>query len=65
MLWTRHEVKIMSQKNAQAKRQQKCKLQAASEPEENMIYAAENSSIKVLAQKRKEEAKQTLYLNRV
>jgi hypothetical protein len=65
MLWTRYEVKNMSQKNAQSKQQQKCKLQTASNPEENVIYAAESSSVKVLAQKRKDEAEQTLYLNRV
>jgi len=55
----------MSQKNAQPKHQQKCKPQAASNPEENMIHAVESSSVKMLFQKRKEEAKQTLYLNRV
>ena len=65
MLWTPYEVKNMSQKNAQPKHQQKCKPQTASNPEENMIYAAESSSVKVLSKKRKEEAQQTLYLNRV
>ena len=65
MLWTRYEVKNMSQKNSQPKHQQKCSLQTAGNAEENMIYAAESSSVKVLSQKRKEEAKQTLYLNRV
>ena len=65
MLWTRYEVKNMFQKNAQPKNQQKCNLQTVGNPEENMIYAAESSSVKVLSKKRKEEAKQTLYLNRV
>ncbi len=54
-------LKIMSQQNAEAK----CKLLSDSVPEGCAFISAKSSKPKMPLQKRKEEAKQTLYLNRV
>ena len=54
----------MSHKNAET-RHQKCKLQADTAPEACAVIAAESSTTMVSLQKRKEEARETLYLNRI
>jgi len=54
----------MSHKNAET-RHQKCKLEPESALKACAVIAAESSQPKVSLQKRKEEAKETLYLNRI
>jgi len=55
----------MSHENGKAGHRQKCKLSAESIPHGCTIVVGKSSNSKVSLQKRKEEAKQTLYLNRV
>ncbi len=55
----------MSQENAEAKQVQTCRLLPDSIPKGCAVISAESSKPKVPLQKRKEEAKETLYLNRV
>jgi len=59
------EVKNMSQKNAEAMRPKACKPLSENCPEVCMVAVEKSSRLEVPLQKRKEEAKQTLYLNRV
>ncbi|MGO8806823.1 MAG: hypothetical protein ACLQO7_09530 [Candidatus Bathyarchaeia archaeon] len=54
----------MSQDNAEAQTQ-KCKLLSDSVPDGCAVITAEGSKLDVPLQKRKEDAKKTLYLNRV
>jgi len=53
----------MSQENEKAKRLQNCKVTTDSIPECAVLVAED--SLKVPSRKRKEEAEQTLYLNRI
>ena len=57
-------LKLMSQDNTEAQTQ-KCKLLPDSVPDGCAVIAAEGSKLDVPLQKRKEDAKKTLYLNRV
>lgn len=55
----------MSQEKAEAKQTQKCRLLPDSVPDGCAVITAESSKQKVPLQKKKEEAKQALYLYRV
>jgi hypothetical protein len=55
----------VSQENSEAKRPQSCKLLPDSATERYAVIAAESSDSKEALQKRKEEAKQVLYLDRI
>jgi hypothetical protein len=55
----------VSHENSEAKHPQGYKLLSDSVPERCAVIAAESSDSKEALQKRKEEAKQTLYLQRI
>jgi hypothetical protein len=55
----------MTQENAKAQQAQKCKLLADSVTTGCAVITAQSSKQKMPLQKRKEEAKKTLYLNRI
>lgn len=55
----------MSQRNEKVRRLSNCQIAPESIPEECAVIVAESSSSNVPSQKRKEEAMQLIYLNRI